>query len=481
MDIKGHVVKRRVDRARVRHRRGVLRVVHARPRREAAPRHAVGAGRRRHRSRSPRRTPTRSRASMSTPSRGSSDAQCRAWVEAAKLNPAGHRRRGRDPHEALQRVRRRRLRPRRDQPAHPHARGQGACARREGRARRQRRVPPCRVGRAHRPRDSSTRARREAAEKGLNTSASTATSASSRNGAGLAMATLRHRQSRSAAAAANFLDIGGGADAEVMANAIEVINNDPTVKSIFINIFGGITKGEEVANGIVQALERVEIDSRRSSSASTARTPKQGRAIIEAARVRPSHLQPTMVDAARKAVELAEVTELGVMAFLSTPTPRSSCQGLTGSQGRFYGLRNRAYGTQVVGRRQPEEGRHRRRGHPRLRHRRRRCRGRRARPRRGHRPRAGRARRGDRSRRSRHRVHRRRHRGHPDARRGVLLQRSQAATSRTRAARAELPGHRSPSGECNIGFIPAEVARPGGPVGIVQPFGHAHVPGAATS
>ena len=59
---------------------------------------------------------------------------------------------------------------------------------------------------------------------------------------------------------ANFLDIGGGANAEVMANALEVINTDPKVQSIFINIFGGITRGEEVANGIVQALGRVDID-----------------------------------------------------------------------------------------------------------------------------------------------------------------------------------------------------------------------------
>ena len=56
---------------------------------------------------------------------------------------------------------------------------------------------------------------------------------------------------------ANFLDIGGGANADVMASALEVINSDPNVRSIFINIFGGITQGEEVANGIVQALGRV--------------------------------------------------------------------------------------------------------------------------------------------------------------------------------------------------------------------------------
>src|SRR5438445_12862835 len=59
--------------------------------------------------------------------------------------------------------------------------------------------------------------------------------------------------------AANFLDIGGGADANVMANALEVINTDPNVRSILINIFGGITRGDEVANGIVHALQRVDI------------------------------------------------------------------------------------------------------------------------------------------------------------------------------------------------------------------------------
>ena len=80
------------------------------------------------------------------------------------------------------------------------------------------------------------------------------------NGAGLAMATcdIVHEVGGTPA---NFLDIGGGANAQVMANALAVINNDPKVKAIFINIFGGITKGEEVANGIVQALQQVDISS----------------------------------------------------------------------------------------------------------------------------------------------------------------------------------------------------------------------------
>ena len=79
------------------------------------------------------------------------------------------------------------------------------------------------------------------------------------NGAGLAMSTL-DVVNQVGGSPANFLDIGGGANADVMAGALEIINNDPRVKSIFINIFGGITKGDEVANGIVTALGRVKID-----------------------------------------------------------------------------------------------------------------------------------------------------------------------------------------------------------------------------
>ncbi len=62
-------------------------------------------------------------------------------------------------------------------------------------------------------------------------------------------------------AAANFLDIGGGANADVMAAALEVINADPAVKAIFVNIFGGITRVDEVANGIIEAMGRVQLSS----------------------------------------------------------------------------------------------------------------------------------------------------------------------------------------------------------------------------
>jgi succinyl-CoA synthetase beta subunit len=78
------------------------------------------------------------------------------------------------------------------------------------------------------------------------------------NGAGLVMSTLDVVQQAGAEAeAANFLDVGGGASAEVMATSLEVILSDPDVKSVLVNIFGGITRCDLVAKGILEALERV--------------------------------------------------------------------------------------------------------------------------------------------------------------------------------------------------------------------------------
>ena len=103
---------------------------------------------------------------------------------------------------------------------------------------------------------------------------------------------------------ANFLDIGGGANAEVMANALEVINSDPKVKAIFINIFGGITRGDEVANGIVTALGRVDIAApmviRLDGTNAT-----EAREILKTVESDRVISMPTMLEAARKAVELA--------------------------------------------------------------------------------------------------------------------------------------------------------------------------------
>jgi succinyl-CoA synthetase beta subunit len=123
------------------------------------------------------------------------------------------------------------------------------------------------------------------------------------NGAGLAMSTV-DIVNQVGGEPANFLDIGGGASAEVMAGALEVINNDPKVRSIFINIFGGITKGEEVANGIVTALGRVRIDVpiviRLDGT-----NADLGREILEPHLSDELQMQPTMVEAAEAAVALA--------------------------------------------------------------------------------------------------------------------------------------------------------------------------------
>jgi succinyl-CoA synthetase beta subunit len=123
------------------------------------------------------------------------------------------------------------------------------------------------------------------------------------NGAGLAMSTV-DIVTQVGGSPANFLDIGGGANADVMAGAMEVINNDPKVKSIFINIFGGITKGDEVANGIVTALGRVQIDApiviRLDGT-----NADEGHAILADHLSEKLQIEPTMVAAARRVVELA--------------------------------------------------------------------------------------------------------------------------------------------------------------------------------
>ncbi|MCP3854749.1 MAG: ADP-forming succinate--CoA ligase subunit beta [Actinomycetia bacterium] len=124
------------------------------------------------------------------------------------------------------------------------------------------------------------------------------------NGAGLAMSTV-DIVNQVGGRPANFLDIGGGSNAEVMAGALEVINNDPDVKAIFINIFGGITKGEEVANGIIEALQRVDIGApiviRLDGT-----NAEEGREILQPHLNDKLIMEPTMVSAAERVVALAK-------------------------------------------------------------------------------------------------------------------------------------------------------------------------------
>ena len=142
-----------------------------------------------------------------------------------------------------------------------------------------------------------------AKEKGLNYIGLDGTVGIIANGAGLAMSTL-DVVNQVGGTAANFLDIGGGANADVMAAALEVINADPKVKAIFVNIFGGITRVDEVARGVLEALERVSI-------ASPIVLRLDGTNAVEGRALLAPHLsatlitEPTMLDAARRAVDLA--------------------------------------------------------------------------------------------------------------------------------------------------------------------------------
>jgi succinyl-CoA synthetase beta subunit len=123
------------------------------------------------------------------------------------------------------------------------------------------------------------------------------------NGAGLVMSTL-DVVTQAGGKPANFLDVGGGASADMMATSLEVVLSDPSVRSVLVNIFGGITRGELVAQGILEALSRVE-----------ARVPivvrldgtnaEEGRRILEDAGNPAIVPAATMMEAARKAVELA--------------------------------------------------------------------------------------------------------------------------------------------------------------------------------
>jgi succinyl-CoA synthetase beta subunit len=135
------------------------------------------------------------------------------------------------------------------------------------------------------------------------------------NGAGLVMSTLDvvayAGQQFGGIRPANFLDIGGGASAEVMANGLEIVLSDPSVRAVLVNVFGGITACDEVANGIVSAIglltsrgEQVDrpvvvrLDGNRAA---------EGRQILDGAAIAVVEQVATMDGAARRAAELASI------------------------------------------------------------------------------------------------------------------------------------------------------------------------------
>jgi succinyl-CoA synthetase beta subunit len=130
------------------------------------------------------------------------------------------------------------------------------------------------------------------------------------NGAGLVMSTLDvvayAGEKHGGVKPANFLDIGGGASAEVMANGLDIILNDQQVKSVFVNVFGGITACDEVANGIVGALQRLGDEANKPLVVRLdGNNVEEGRRILRAAAHPLVTLADTMDGAADKAAELA--------------------------------------------------------------------------------------------------------------------------------------------------------------------------------
>jgi succinyl-CoA synthetase beta subunit len=123
------------------------------------------------------------------------------------------------------------------------------------------------------------------------------------NGAGLVMSTL-DVVANAGGEPANFCDVGGGANAEKISEALDIVTSNRQVKSVLFNIFGGITRGDEVARGLLTAIEQSEINLpivvRLDGT-----NAEEGRQILSENTPENVHTEETMLDAARKAVELA--------------------------------------------------------------------------------------------------------------------------------------------------------------------------------
>jgi succinyl-CoA synthetase beta subunit len=139
------------------------------------------------------------------------------------------------------------------------------------------------------------------------------------NGAGLVMSTLDvvayAGEDFGGVRPANFLDIGGGASAEVMANGLDIVLSDPDVRSVLVNVFGGITSCDAVANGIVAAIgmlaERGEQVNHPIVVRLDGNNAAEGRRILDEAGIAAVEQVATMDDAARRAAELAAAAATG--------------------------------------------------------------------------------------------------------------------------------------------------------------------------
>ena len=139
------------------------------------------------------------------------------------------------------------------------------------------------------------------------------------NGAGLVMSTLDvvayAGEEFGGIKPANFLDIGGGASATVMANGLDIVLNDPEVEAVFVNVFGGITACDAVANGILQALDMLKANGQEATKPLVCRidgnNAEEGRRILTEANHPLIELVETMDGAARRVAELAAARKAG--------------------------------------------------------------------------------------------------------------------------------------------------------------------------
>ena len=159
------------------------------------------------------------------------------------------------------------------------------------------------------------------------------------NGAGLAMATMDIIK-YVGGEPANFLDVGGGADAEQVAAAFRIITKDPNVKGIFVNIFGGIMRCDTIATGVVEAVKQVGLDG---APGGTARRDQRRAGQADHRRVRSRR-----GDRRRHEGRGPEDRGAAVMSVLVDSDTRVIIQGL-GKTGQFHTDKAIAYGTQMVG------------------------------------------------------------------------------------------------------------------------------------
>ncbi len=164
------------------------------------------------------------------------------------------------------------------------------------------------------------------------------------NGAGLCMSTL-DVVAQAGGAPANFLDAGGGSKADAIVDALEVITSDPKVNAVLFNIFGGITRCDEVAKGIIEASRQIDLDVPLVVRLDGTNS-EQGLGASRAGRDR--RARGAGHDAGRRAAGRRARGGERLMSIVVGSDTKLVVSGLTGREGSFHGLRNRDYGTDLV-------------------------------------------------------------------------------------------------------------------------------------